>query len=303
MARTKNQKLAAIIDNRSKITDDMVIQIGEHSFTAGELRQMDDETAGESTEELQARLNDIEQREGLLASAQNNTITMIQRLSDQTGIPFDDLVAAAADPTKKLGAKKPAASSPDADPLLDGLDDTQKAVVQRIQSVYGKKVEGLEQALTDTRKALGTALKVNLDQFYEDTFEEKLLPNVPKGADGKPLVKVELKSVMEHAQRNNLMDGRGRLNIRKAFDEITSQARTQRMLAEAEERGAARERDRLAAAQGGRPGASGIHDRPSYLTKPPVDDKGRTKSLEQVLEDARNDSDLWKSALSAAGTA
>lgn len=286
----KPAKIAKILGN-NKLTDDMTIQVGEESFTLGELRLMDRETEGGSTAELEQIQKDIDARESQLVMAQNNTIEILRGVADHIGVELDDLVGGQW--KGKVKGKATASTTGDTDPELAGLDDATKAAVLTARKLMAPEISKLQKELADTRKALGIGISVSLDQYYEDTWE-KLSDKVPKGADGKPLVKLDMKTVLEHAAKNNLNDARGRKDLKKAFSELTQEARTQQMILEAEERGAKRREQELQIGAVTKPGAS----RPAHITKPPVDDKGRTKTLDQVLADAANDTEIWQNALS-----
>lgn len=298
MARTKQPKLAKLIDNKN-LDDTAVVQIGEHTLTMGELRQMDAETEGASTVELEQQQRDLEQRESTLVTAQNNTMTFLQSVAESLGVPFDEFIGAAASGKVdglKLKPKGKTVTPSSDEEGLEGLDDSTKAAVIAARKMLAPEINRLKTELADTKKALGIGLGTYLDTYYEDAWE-KLEPTVPKGKDGKPLVKLSLKDAMKYAQDNKLMDGRGRLDLRKTFKELTSDARTQLLVQEAEERGAKRKEDEIAAASMTRPGPQA---RPAHLTAPPTVKEGnheRTKTFDEVLADARNDTEIWKQAL------
>lgn len=299
MARTKQPKLAKLIDNTS-LDDNTVIQIGEHTLSLGELRQMDSETEGASTTELEQQQRDLEQRENTLVAAQNNTMTFLQSVADSLGVPFDDFVNAASsgktDGLKfKSKGKTPAASTDEEG--LEGLDDSTKAAVIAARKVLAPEIAKLNSELTATKKALGIGISVSLEQYYDDQWE-KLEGQVPKGKDNKPLVKLDQKSLLKYATDNKLLDARGRADMRKAFKEMTSEARTQQMILEAEERGAKRKEDEIRASAMTRPGPQ---QRPPHLTAPPTVKEGnreRVKTFDEVLADARADEEIWKTSLS-----
>lgn len=285
MARTKQKKLASIIDNKA-LDDGMVVQIGEHSLTVGELRSMDAETGGESTAELQKQLKDIESRENNLVTAQGALASTLQLAADKLGVGIDDLIAGNLDSVQpKRGGKTSSGDAPDAneDPL-SAIDPAVLAALEKKFGVAEVKATAakLEKELKDTRQALGIALKVNMDDHYERTFRESS-KDIPAG------VKLDLQSVLKYADDNQLKDKTGRYNVQKAINDLTLEARHKADIEAAEQRGIERGRLGAAAASAARPGANRAE-----LLKPPVDDKGRTHTIEHQLQAALADSDIQK---------
>jgi hypothetical protein len=270
----KPGKLQTILTNKS-LKDDMTIAVGDESFTLGELRSMDAESEGGSTAELEAR-------EANLVRAQSALADTLQKAADRMGVPIDKLIDGQLDDiTPRRGA-------PTGDDDADPLADIDPKVLAALDKKYGAAnvqaaVDKIQKELGDTRKALGIALKINMDDHYERTFRD-LSKDIPEG------VKLDLQSALKYADENNLRDKTGRYNIHKAVNDLTSDARMAKQIADAERRGEERARQK-ALADSVRPGAGSPGH--SHL-KPPVDDKGRTHSIEHQLQSALEDSDIQR---------
>jgi len=271
----KPGKLQTILTNKA-LKDDMTIAVGDESFTLGELRSMDAESEGASTADLDAR-------EAALVKAQGALASTLQAVAEKVGVPIDALIEGKLDDiTPRRGTTT--TTTDDDDPLAE-IDPK---VLAALDKKYGAAnvqaaVDKMQKELADTRKALGIALKINMDDHYERTFRD-LSKDIPEG------VKLDLQSALKYADENNLRDKTGRYNIHKAVNDLTSEARTKKMIADAEARGEERQRQK-ALADSVRPGAGAPGH--SHL-KPPVDDKGRTHSIEHQLQAALEDSDIQR---------
>jgi len=275
----KPGKLQKIIENKS-LKDDMVIAVGDESFTVGELRSMDAESEGGSTAELEAR-------EANLVRAQSALATTLQTVAEKMGIPIDDLIEGRLESiTPRRGKAPDADDDPDAELLADVDPRILTALEKRLEKKLGSATSAaaitkIEKDLADTRKALGIALKVNMDDHYDRTFRD-LSKDIPEG------VKLDLPTALKYADDNNLRDKTGRYNIQKAVSDLTYEARHKKEIEAAEARGAERARQQQLA-DSVRPGAGAPGH--SHM-KPPVDDKGRTHTIEHQLHEALNDTDI-----------
>lgn len=272
----KPGKLQKIIENKS-LKDDLVIAVGDESFTVGELRQMDAESEGASTADLDAR-------EANLVRAQSALATTLQTVADKLGVPIDKLIDGQLDDVTPRRGASDDGKHPSGDPLSE-IDPAVLAALEKRFGVAEVKAasEKMAKELADTRKALGIALKVNMDDHYERSFRD-LSKDIPEG------VKLDLQSALKYADDNNLRDKTGRYNIQKAVDDLTRDARIAKQIADAEARGEQRAREKQLA-DSVRPGAGAPGH--SHM-KPPVDDKGRTHTLEHQLHEAMNDTEIQR---------
>lgn len=266
-------KLKKIIENKS-LKDDMVIAVGEDSFTVGELRAMDAESDGATTAALQ-------EREANLVKAQGALAATLQAAADKMGITIDQLIDGNLEGIKPRVA---AAPGDDDDPLAE----VDPRVLAALEKKFGAAnvdaaVKKLEKELKDTKQALGIALKVNMDDYYADRFD-RLSKDIPEGT------KLTLADALKYADENNLRDKTGRYNIQKAVSDLTYEARHKAEIAAAERRGEERAQQK-ALADSVRPGAGTPG---AQHLKPPVDEKGRTHTIEHQLHEALQDTDIQR---------
>ena len=271
----KPGKLQTILTNKS-LKDDMTIAVGDESFTLGELRAMDAESEGGTTAELEAR-------EAALVKAQGALASTLQLVAEKAGVSIDDLIDG------KLDGVKPRTGAPASGDDDDPLADIDPKVLAALDKKYGAAnvtaaVDKLQKELQDTKKALGIALKVNMDDYYADRFD-RLAKDIPEG------VTLKLQDVLKYADENNLREkSTGRYNIQKAVQDLTYEARHKAEIAAAERRGEERAAQK-SLADSVRPGAGA----PGHQhLKPPVDDKGRTHSIEHQLHAALEDTDIQR---------
>jgi len=272
----KPGKLQKLLENKS-LKDDLVIAVGEESFTMGELRAMDVESEGASTAEL-------ESREANLVRAQAGLAETLQKVSELTKIPLEKLLANDLEGIELPSTGTPGGNTTDDDPLSELDPKVLKALEKRFgkEAVTGE-LATLKKELTDTKKALGIALKVNMDDYYTDRFE-RLSKDLPEG------VSLKLGDVLKFADENNIREkGTGRYNLQKAVSDLTADARLKAEIKKAREDGEKIGREKALVDAIPKPGAQRQN-----LLKPPVDDKGRTHSIEHQLQEALNDNEITK---------
>jgi len=269
----KPGKLQNIISN-SKLADDLTIEVGGESFTLGELRAMDTESEGGSTAEL-------ESRESNLIKAQAGLAETLERVSKITKIPLEKLLSNDLDDVT-IPAAAATTVTDDEDPLAE-LDPKVRAALDKRYgaSTVQAAVDKLQKELADTRKALGIALKVNMDDYYQNNWE-RVAKDIPEG------VKLDLNAALKYADENNIREkGTGRYNLHKAVRDLTADARLQAEVKRAREEGEKLGREKALIDAMPRPG-----QQRSQILKPPVDDKGRTHTIEHQLNEAMNDNDI-----------
>jgi hypothetical protein len=147
------------------------------------------------------------------------------------------------------------------------------------------EVAGLKGELTSQRdKVLKPVLSTYLNDYYESKFEG-VKSSLPKKAQEK----IDLESVMKHAEANGLKDKSGRLDLRKAAHDMSEEFIIEEKVESrlATERKKFQDEQTLAAIQ--KPG-SGPRGGPA---KSFINEKGKVKNFDEVLVDAANDADLW----------
>lgn len=308
------------------LADDVVIAIGDNSFTLGDLRDMHEDTGGQSTE-------DLEQRESALASSQTELITaqgelarMFQHLSDITGRTPDQLLKDGLGDLENLPARRRTRggeqNGDDDDDetgtgngnrnrrsrrvgrddagryasLVSGLEEDDPILapfIQRIEKLQNTDIKALKDQLNNLQKALGIALKVNLDEYYDRVYNAYSWPADDVLKKHK-FTKPDLTATLKHAETNGLKDKQGRWNVSKALGELTQDLRHKIDIEAAEARGRklAGDEQRMAGITPPGVGRQRGDVQPSFKRK-----DGGTKDFGEVLADAANDNDLWNSAI------
>jgi hypothetical protein len=289
MPKAKNGKIdfKKLLNDKTAYADDMVISIGDATVSIGDLREANAESEGQLLKDLEARTKELDTREGKLASAQAQLVDMYEALAEQTGVdPLDAAERGTLGDRKGKGGKGGRSAQRTAELLEDaGLDENDpllrpvvaqlKALEARVDGVSKSEVGGL-------KKAMGLMLQTYLDDHYALQFE-RLKGDVPKKAKD-----VTLEKVIQYATTQKLVDQKGRLNIDRALKEMTEPFRLEATIAEAEERGRQKAMDEVRMGSLPRPGMSGQKHQ-----KPPKNDDGSTKSIEQVMMDALEDPEIF----------
>jgi hypothetical protein len=275
-----------IISDSKSFPDDFTIDIGGEKYAVGDLRRANSESGGEIQRQLDARKTELDTREATLGQAQQELANLFQTFSEKTGLTLEDVTNGKTITT--ANAKKVAAGATGLDPN----DPILAPVIAQITELKDKEIAGLNAKIGDLSKAVGMALKVNLDDHYEREYGE-ISKTMPKDA----MKDLDLNKVLKYAGDNKIMDRHGRFNLKKATDEMTADTRRAAEIAEAEERGRRKAIEEGQIASVSRPGARAAH-----LTNSPKNTDGSTKTIEQAMADAANDPDIWKNALATAGT-
>lgn len=312
-----------ILENDA-LGDDTVIQVGEVSATLGELRTLNEETGGGTAAELDAREQALQKDQGLLITAQGELARMFQTLSDITGQDPKDLMERGLDENRlraragggrggnnnrRTGNNRHASTDllgeDDAGDLLEtatGMDRDDpllKPVLDRLTKLESTDMKAIKDELKRTQTALGIALKVNMEEHYERTYNGYKFPELDEPTSKRlKFSRPTLTQVLKHAEDNGIKDRHGRLNVSRALDELTGGVRHKLELEQAEQRGAKRREDEMRAGSVTPPGATGQRHQ---LTKVSQRPDGTAKDFGEVLADAANDTDLWNSALSGMG--
>lgn len=264
-----------VLANKDVYGDDFVVTLKDgQTMSLGDMRAYDREHEGELTARLTTREQELAKKEKNLNDATMQLATVIERTAQQAGLTVEEFLQGKA-PTKKQVAE--ATELDETDPLVGSLVKRMKAMQATIEQ-QATRMEDL------SKKALGPMLNTYLEDFYETRWE-KLQPKLPKGA------KLELKDAMEYANKNGLKDQKGRLDLDKAMRDLTYDARIQE---EAEKRVAdlrKKDQDEQVLASVPKPNSLGGKVKTDKALR---NEKGQTKSLDEVLNDALTDTDLWR---------
>ena len=272
------KKWKEILADRSTYPDDFTISLKDGStVTLAQMRAEDAETEGALTAKLTAREQDLATRESQLGKASKGVMEMFENYLNLTGLTAEEALAG-----KKPTVKAAAAAT--------GLDENDPLLGEMVKTVKGLQSElaATKAELINQRdKVLKPVLSTYLNDYYQDRWEDKIEPGLPKAAKGK----VTFDQVMKHAEDNGYKDKQGRLNLLKAASDLTADYSTQEWRETEREKIRKEVENELTMAASQRPGAPGA--RPT-VAKNFLDDKGHTKTFDQVLQDAAADTDLWQ---------
>ncbi len=268
-----------LLSNSKDYPDDFTVTLKNGDvMTLGDMRSYDKEHEGELTARLTAQEKDLSTRERNVQGASMALAQRIKQYADVVGLTVDDFVEGKPVTKKQVAAEQ-------------GLDENDPLVGQLVKEIKAvrSELDGLKGGIKDIReKAIGPVINTYLEDYYESKWD-KLSTKLPKGA------KLELKEVMDYANKEGLKDAKGRLNLEKAIRDLTYDARVSE---EAESRVAGlRKKDdeeRLLASI----------PKPNVGPRTPVakqfkNEKGRTKSFDEVMNDAMSDGDLWEQVAKA----
>ncbi len=278
-----SRKWSEILEDASSFANDMKIDLGNGiTKTLGELRAEDKESKGQITASFTAKERQLAEEKQQLERASMQVTSLFQQYLDATGLSPEEALAGKV-------TKKQVAANADLDPN----DPVVGKLVQTIQSLQSE-VGTLKGTLTSHQeKVLKPMLSTYLDDYYQDRWNDKLEPGLPKSAKGK----IAFKDVIEHAEKEGYKDGRGRLDLNKAVRDLTYDYRVKEDSQRLAQEEVKRIQDEQTVAAMGKPGTIG----PGRNTTPKQfkNEKGKTVSLDQALEMARQDADIWTGGVQA----
>ena len=273
------KKWKEILSDKSTFPDDFTVSLKDGQvLTIGEMRAYDVEHEGAMTAHLTAKEQEIAKREKQVSDASIGLGQVVERVAAASGLTPEELLQGKA-PTKKQVAQ--ATELDEADPLVG----TVVKEIRKLQARIDEVATGVEKTRKD---ALGPMLTTYLEDYYEGKWD-KLEPTLPKGAT------VTRAQALEYAQNNGYKDTRGRLDLAKAVKDLTYDARVQ---AEAEKRVAdlrKKDDDQRVLAAAPKPSGTHINVKPD---KSLTNEKGQVKSLDEVMNDAFNDVEMWRGIIS-----
>lgn len=261
-----------IFADSQSFPDDFVLSDKDgNTFSLGEARTYNKEHDGELLAGLEKRDRELKGREGNLMNAERAMTARIKQAAEAAGVSIEDFVEG------KFSRRSVAEQQDldESDPLVGKLVKELKGLRSELSATQGQ-IKDLKE------KGIGPVINTYLEDYYEDQFD-RLSHNLPKGT------KLELKDVLSYAEKEGMKDSKGRYNLRKAVNELTSEARQEEAFGKrlADEKKKWEDERKVASMQ---PPQSGPR---AGVTKQFKDEKGHTKSIEQVLQDSLQDEAIW----------
>lgn len=269
-----------ILSDAKSFPDDFKVDLGNGNvMSLGDLRSDDKESHGAVTASLSAKEKEVNDRAEQLKKADAAVMAMFDNYLKVTGLSADEALAGKEPVTRKI-----VASNTDLDPndpIVGKLVSALNGLKEEMGTIKGS-------IATQRDQVLKPMLSTYLDDYYQDRWNDKIEPGLPKAAKGK----VDFDAAMKHAEKEGYKDSRGRLDLNKAARDLTYDYRIDE---EADKRATDRVkklRDEETVAAMGRPGTVGAN-RGGKVQQQFKTEKGRTKSLEEAMEMARQDVDIW----------
>jgi hypothetical protein len=274
------KKWAEILKDGTAYPDDFTVTLKNGEvMSLGDMRSYDREHEGELTRTLTAKEQELSARERNVSGASTALAQRIKQAADAAGISVDDFIEG------KIPSKKQVAKEQD----LDEDDPLVGKLVKELRAVKAE-LTATQTSIKDIReKAIGPVINTYLEDYYENTWDNRIAPSLPKSA------KVTRDEAIKYAEENGLKDKKGRLDLSKAAKDLTFDAR----VAEAAESKVKdlrkKDEDQRVLESIPQPGGRAhLKTQPQFKTE-----KGATKSFDQVLNDAMTDTELWKQIGSA----
>lgn len=266
----------------AKYGDDIVLSLPDGTTaTVGEMRSM-------GAHERQALIS----RQSALEAAEQGVMTRVNALK-QAGLLDDQLnPVTTRQATAAIRSEVSAATGlNENDPLFGDLVKEFRSELAKVKTEAAQEITTLKSQYGQLAGATTQAVKGYLDDFYRATFATEL-GKLPESIRAD----VKLDAAIDYASKRKLTDEVGRLDIAGAIDRMTWEARKTHELTAVSKSAEQVKKDREALAAMQRPGVrTTAHTKAATEGFSPVDDKGRTKSLDEVIAAAGMDDDLWNS--------
>jgi hypothetical protein len=266
--------------NNAKYADDMVLTLPDGTTgTLGEMRALD----------LEDR-NKLQQRQQLVEQAELAIAQRVQQLSAAGA--FDQPKPKPTDAEVRTAAAAEFGLDEN-DPLLGGVvKEFKRQLSERDNQI--KALEGkMERSFNSLTGVVKTAVDANLNERYSGEFA-RVMKDMPKS------VKLDYEDAFKYAESNRLVDKYGRLDIASAVDRLTWEDRKKAERESLRADVTAEIEKKSTLAQTTRPRTASPDNHRPKTNFNPQDEKGHTKSFEQVIAEASNDDDLITSALKTA---
>jgi hypothetical protein len=269
-----------ILSNKSQFPDDFVVSVKvngkDESLSLGDMRAYDVESKGALSADLTRREQELTTREKNVNAASLQIGTVVEKVATAAGLTVEELLQGKA-PTKRAVAAAVSDDLDENDPLVGRLVKEIKGLQTKLDKQSGD-VEALR------KNALGPMLNTYLEDYYESKWE-KLSTSLPKGS------KVTRDEALKYASDNKLVDAKGRLDLSKAARDLTYDDRVKADAAAMAADLRKKDDDARVLAAAPRPSSLGQRTKPD---KSLLNEKGRVKDFDEVLNDALADTDLWR---------
>jgi hypothetical protein len=270
----------------SKIADDFVISLGDGtSRTMGEIRAEDRESEGALSRKWTQQEEALRQREAQLGAAEIELMQRVDGYAKRQGISVEDFIMGKGNPASSLPTA-PSRRDVAAQTGLDENDPLVGEVVKQLKALTARLDKTDQELLTQRDKILKPITATYLNDYYELQWE-RTKNTLPKKAQEK----LTYDDALKHAERRGLKDRAGRLDVAAAAQDLASPFVQDEW--RDQERAKLRKelKDEAFASSLPKPGQTGPR---GGVPKSFKDEKGRTKSFDQVLNDAAQDAELWR---------
>lgn len=267
----------------TKYADDLVFDLRDGtSRTLGEIRAANRESEGALGRKLNQQEEALRQRETQLGAAEIELMQRVDNYAKRQGISVEDFIMGKSNQLPTAPSKRDVAATTG----LDENDPLVGEVVKQLKALSARLDKTDSELATQREKILKPITATYLNDFYELQWE-RTKNSLPKKAQEK----LTYDDAIKHAERRGLKDRAGRLDVAAAAQDLAlpyvqDEWRDQ-------ERSKIRKelKDEAFASSLPKPGQQGPR---APLAKSFKDEKGRTKSFDQVLNDAAQDADLWR---------
>lgn len=262
----------------NKYADDLVFDLKDGtSRTLGEIRAANRESEGAVGRRMNQQEEALRAREAQLGAAEIELMQRVDSYAKRQGITVEDFIQGKVPTTKKEVA---------ATTGLDENDPLTGEVVKQLKAITARLDKTDSELATQRDKILRPITATYLNDFYELQWE-RTKGSLPK----KALEKLTYEDTLRHAEQRGMKDRAGRLDVAAAARDLASPFAQDEW--RDQERAKLRKelRDEAFASSLPKPGQTGPR---GGVPKSFKDDKGRTKSFDQVLNDAAQDADLWR---------